>query len=107
MRIVQVFCFCLIASCLSLRAEAPSDVPPDSAKYRADVRLRGPYWEGYATVLRQQLAALAEGHSSITRHITEKSEEDDAWHAGYRDGLLEASRMTQKTKDPQQKPKDK
>ena len=69
---------------------------PDSAKYRADIRLRGPYWEGYATIMRQELAALAEGHSSITKHSTANSEEDDAWHAGYRDGLFEASRLTRK-----------
>ena len=82
---------------------------PDSAKYRADIRLRGPYWEGYATVMRQELAALAEGHSTVNKHPTANTDEDDAWHAGYRDGLFEASKLTskihlQQPKEQQEKP---
>jgi hypothetical protein len=102
MRIFQVLCICFVASCL-FAAEPPNDVPADSAKYRADVRLRGPYWEGYATILRQELAALAEGHSSIKKHSTANPDEDDAWHAGYRDGLFEGSRLTRKIHEQQPK----
>ena len=108
---------CLLLLCLSavgflVAAEPVDDVKPDSAKYRADIRLRGPYWEGYATIMRQQLAALAEGHSSFKNRSTENTDEDDARHAGYRDGLFEASRLTRKiheqqAKEQQQKPADK
>jgi hypothetical protein len=103
MRTSCILFFCLSAVCLLVRAEPPSDVKPDSAKYRADIRLRGPYWEGYATIMRQELAALAEGHSSITKQSTGNTEEDDAWHAGYRDGLFEASRLTRKIHEQETK----
>src|SRR5437588_3496004 len=96
MRTSCLIVLCLSAVCLLVRAEPASDLKPDSTKYRADIRLRGPYWEGYATIMRQELTALAEGHSLITKHSTENAEEDDAWHAGYRDGLFEASRLTRK-----------
>jgi hypothetical protein len=103
MRKSYLLFFCLSAVCLLVRAEPEGDVKPDSAKYRTDIRLRGPYWEGYATIMRQELAALAEGHSSITKHSTADSEEDDAWHAGYRDGLFEASKLTRKIQEQQAK----
>ena len=103
---------CLSAVCLVFAAEPAEDVKPDSAKFRADVRLRGPYWEGYATIMRQELAALADGRSSVNKRSTENTDEDDAWHAGYRDGLFEASRLTRKileqqAKEQQRKPPDK
>ena len=65
--------------------------------------LARPLLGGIATILRQELAALAEGHSSISKRSTAKSEEDNAWHAGYRDGLFEASRLTRKIHEQQTK----
>jgi hypothetical protein len=71
--------------------------------YRADPVLRGYYWEGYATALREQLVDLAHGSASIVNRGTARSERDSAWFAGYRDGVHEASELANRLYERQMK----
>ena len=94
-----IACVCLLLACGVAHAQPPG--ARSSSRYRAEAVLRGYYWEGYSTALREQLVDLTYGSASIVNRGSARTERDSARFAGYRDGIREASQLARKIRERQ------